>query len=483
MRLDGNSINQVQAEGCSACASPMHTSQTCPSMVGFSEFVPQQVNAMNDYKKQFNSPFTDTYNPGWRNHPNFSWSQGQPMSNMGSSSSNVPRQQPPPGFRPHGNSYPPFQPAPPAPLPHVTPQQFSSLEDTLKQFIQVTTQNNQTSSQLLQEVKNNGLMNTQAIIRLENQMGQMASQLGEREKGKFPSQPIQNPKGVSSSGSASNPPNAQTHGQVQAITILRSGKVVDNKVSLPDSEEEEKEKEQIPAEVAPTPQVVNQASPAKQVIEDTSSRTFVPKAPFPHRLKDNKKGTQFEKNLEVFKKVQINIPLLDAIRQVPSYAKFLKDLVTQKRRTNVPKKAFLAKQASSIIQCKIPIKYKNPGCPTISCKIGNHHIERALVDLGASLNLLPYSVFKQLGLGELKPTPMTIQLADRSVKFPRGVIEDVLIQVETFYFPVDFVVLDTQPVQNTNGQIPVILGRPFLATANALINCRNGLMKISFGNI
>ncbi|KAM7484084.1 hypothetical protein LguiA_000093 [Lonicera macranthoides] len=484
LRLNSNSVNQIQAEGCSVCANPMHASQTCPSMVGFPEFMPQQVNAMNEYNKQFNSPFTETYNPGWRNHPNFSWTQAQPIPNMGSPSGSVPRQQPPPGFRPPINSYQPFQPALSALSPHVTPQQFSSLEDTLKQFIQVTTQNNQTSSQLLQEVRNNGLMNTQAIIRLESQMGQLASQLGEKEKGKFPSQPIPNPKGVSSSRTTPNPPNAPIHGQVQAITTIRSEKVIDNKVRMLDNKEEEKEEEeQIPTKVESSPQVVNQTPLTKQVIEDTSSKTFVPKVPFPHRLKDNKKGTQFEEILEVFKQVQINIPLLDAIKQVPSYAKFLKDLVTQKRRTNVPKKAFLTEQASSIIQCKIPIKYKDPGCPTITCKIGNYHIERALVDLRASVNLLPYSVFKQLGLGELKPTPMTIQLADRSVKFPRGVIEDVLIQVETFYFPVDFVVLDTQPVQNTNGQIPVILGRPFLATVNALINCRNGLMKISFGNM
>ncbi|KAM7493163.1 hypothetical protein LguiB_027772 [Lonicera macranthoides] len=92
-------------------------------------------------------------------------------------------------------------------------------------------------------------------------------------------------------------------------------------------------------------------------------------------------------------------------------------------------------------------------------------------------------MYVQLHLGELKPTPMTIQLADRSVKIPRGVIEDVLIKVDTFYFPVDFVVLDTEHVQNIKGQILVILGRPFLATSNALINCRNGVMKISFGNL
>jgi hypothetical protein len=168
---------------------------------------------------------------------------------------------------------------------------------------------------------------------------------------------------------------------------------------------------------------------------------------------------------------------------VPAYAKFLKDMVAMNRKTNVPKKAFLIEHASSIIQCKYPIKYKHPGCPTISCKIGNHDIERALLDLGASVKLLPYLVYVQLGLGELKPTKMTLQLADRSLKIPRGIVEDVLIKDDAFYFPVDFVVLNIEPVQNGSGKIHVILGRPFLATTNALINCQNGVMKISFGNI
>jgi hypothetical protein len=181
--------------------------------------------------------------------------------------------------------------------------------------------------------------------------------------------------------------------------------------------------------------------------------------------------------------VQINIPFLDAIQQVPSYAKFLMDLVTIKRRTNVPKKAFLTEQVSSILQCKIPIKYKDPGYPTIACMIGGTKVKRALLDLGASVNLLSYSVYVQLGLGELKPTSMTLQLADRSVKVPRGIIEDVLIKVDKFYYPVDFIFLDTEPVMNVEIQIQVILGCPFLATANALINCRTGVMKLSFGNM
>jgi hypothetical protein len=99
------------------------------------------------------------------------------------------------------------------------------------------------------------------------------------------------------------------------------------------------------------------------------------------------------------------------------------------------------------------------------------------------VNLLPYSVYLQLGLGELKPTFMTLQLTDRSVKIPRGIVEDVLIKMDKFYFPVDFIVLDIKPVQKIGTEIPVILGRPFLATANALINCRLGVMKISFENM
>ncbi|MCS5023627.1 retropepsin-like domain-containing protein, partial [Staphylococcus aureus] len=86
-------------------------------------------------------------------------------------------------------------------------------------------------------------------------------------------------------------------------------------------------------------------------------------------------------------------------------------------------------------------------------------------------------------LGELKPTTVTLQLADRSIKVPRGVIEDVLIKVDKFYFPADFIVLDTQPVENMHAQIPVILGRQFLATSNAIINCRNRILKLSFGNM
>ena len=120
---------------------------------------------------------------------------------------------------------------------------------------------------------------------------------------------------------------------------------------------------------------------------------------------------------------------------------------------------FLIANISEIIKSTVPVKYKDHGCPTLSCIIGTTVIDKVLLYLGASVNLLPYSVYKQLGVGELKPTRITLQLADRSVKIPKGEVEDVLIKVGEFIFPVDFVVLEIAPVENPREQIHVILGR------------------------
>ena len=103
--------------------------------------------------------------------------------------------------------------------------------------------------------------------------------------------------------------------------------------------------------------------------------------------------------------------------------------------------------------------------------------------MGASVNLLPYSMYKQLGLGELKPTSITLSLADISIKISKGTVEDVLIQVDKFYYPVYLVVLNTETVAAGTNYVPIILGRPFLATSNVIINFRNGVMKLTFRNM
>ena len=205
--------------------------------------------------------------------------------------------------------------------------------------------------------------------------------------------------------------------------------------------------------------------------------------PFPQALRGKKKASQQAGILEVLRQVKVSIPLLDIIKQVPTYAKFLKDLCTIKKGLGIEKKAFLTEQVSDIIQRKNPVKYKNLGSPAISVNIGGTCIDKSLLDLEASVSLLPYSVYKQLGLGELKPTNITLSLADRSVKIPKGIVEDVLVKIDKFYYLVDFVVLDTEPIGNEPNHVPIILGRPFMVTANAIINCWNGVMQLTFGNM
>ena len=181
---------------------------------------------------------------------------------------------------------------------------------------------------------------------------------------------------------------------------------------------------------------------------DQDKASHIPHAPFPHRLRAPKKVNNHSEIYELFKQVKLNIPLLNAIKQIPSYAKFLKDLCIVKRKLGVYKEAFMTEQSTSLIRNNLPPKYKDPGSPTISIVLGNSKLGHALVDLGASVNLLPYSVYVDLGLGELEPTNITLQLADRSVNIPRGIVKDVLVQVDKFNFPVNFIVFDTQLVMN-----------------------------------
>ncbi|CAN6483931.1 unnamed protein product [Victoria cruziana] len=184
--------------------------------------------------------------------------------------------------------------------------------------------------------------------------------------------------------------------------------------------------------------------------------------------------------LETFRSVCINLPLLDAILQVSAYARFLKELCTRKRKSRrVPECVMLSAGTNFLLQRRLPPKLEDSGAPIIPCMLGDIHVERALLDLGASVNVLPGCFYDACGLEGLKLISMTIQMADHSVKQPRGVLEDVLIKIEDLIFPVDFIVLDMEGV-DAEHQTPIILGRPFLATANACINCRTGVLEISF---
>ncbi|XP_070005679.1 uncharacterized protein [Nicotiana sylvestris] len=126
-------------------------------------------------------------------------------------------------------------------------------------------------------------------------------------------------------------------------------------------------------------------------------------------------------------------------------------------------------QVSTIVHSMAP-KLEDPGAFTIPCTIGSADFAKALCDLGASINLMLYSVFKTLGIGKLRPTSMRLQMADRTMKRPLGIINDVLVQVDKFILPADFVILDYE----VDYEVPIILVRPFLAIGKALVDVEAG---------
>ncbi|XP_039122105.1 uncharacterized protein LOC120258732 [Dioscorea cayenensis subsp. rotundata] len=159
------------------------------------------------------------------------------------------------------------------------------------------------------------------------------------------------------------------------------------------------------------------------------------------------------------------------------YAKFLKVLLTNKRKLEEEGTVALTGNCLSILEKKLPQKLKDPGSFIISCVLEGGVQENALADSGAIINVMPNSMYLKLGLDELRPTRMTLQLADRSIRKPRGIMEDVIVWVDKFVFPVDFVIMDI----DKDVEIPLMLGQPFLTTLGALIDLKGGKLTLRVG--
>ncbi|KAG5023673.1 hypothetical protein JHK82_019574 [Glycine max] len=160
---------------------------------------------------------------------------------------------------------------------------------------------------------------------------------------------------------------------------------------------------------------------------------------------------------------------------MPLYAKFLKDMLTKKNKCIHSDTIVVEGNCSVVIQRILPPKHKDPGSVTIPCYVGQVSVVKALIDSGASINLMPLSMCRKLGELEIMPTKMTLQLADRSITRPYGVIEDVLVQVKHLIFPADFVVMDIEE----DPEIPIILGRPVMSTVSCIVDMGKGKLELS----
>ena len=297
---------------------------------------------------------------------------------------------------------------------------------------------------------------------LGTQVSQLANELENQQKGKFSSDIEKNPRD-----------------HYKAIT-LRSGKEVESSRQREEKRKEDEVKREFEikpekAEAETThcseiPLCCSEAPQSRGISFQDNPSIISPSLPFPHRFQKKKLKTQFSKFLEIFKKIHINIPFVDSLEQIPDYSKFMKEVMVKKRRLEDYETVKLTEECSAILQRKLPQKVKDPSSFTIPCTIGDSTFDKALCDLGASINLMLLSVFRKLELVVVKPTTISLQMADHSLTFPRGVIEDVLVKVDKFIFLVDFLVLDMEE----DREIPLILGRSFLATGRALIDVHSG---------
>ncbi|XP_049373451.1 uncharacterized protein LOC125838435 [Solanum verrucosum] len=217
-------------------------------------------------------------------------------------------------------------------------------------------------------------------------------------------------------------------------------------------------------------EVVNKENKQEEVVKNSNVEKNVPlmkpPRPFPQKFRKKNEDECFGKFLSLLKQVQINLPLVDILQRIPKYDKYVNEIVAKKRRLTEYETVVLTEECNSQIQKRLPKKLKDSGSFTVQIKIGQSVHARVLCDLGASINLMPTSLYKKLGLGSPKPTTVIIQLAYRSIARLEGVVEDVLVQVGSLIFPVDFVVLNFE----TNPEVPFILRHPFLATGRALID-------------
>ncbi|XP_019235190.1 PREDICTED: uncharacterized protein LOC109215558 [Nicotiana attenuata] len=316
----------------------------------------------------------------------------------------------------------------------------SKLENMLERVLQ-NQEKSDTSTRNMTELVGS---HTASIQKLEMQMRDLSREQNPKQKGTLPSDTIANPKG-SGSGPTSH---------IMAIST-RSGKVIQGEgeqvVEVKESEQGVEVEEPSVVEVEKIPedlqvQKENREEVKEKVKETPKTLPPIPRPPppFPQRL----------------------------ARKMPGFAKYLKDLITKKKTTK-NEVVNVTHRVSSIIATSTVQMKEDPGAFTIPCTIGAHDFARALCDNGASINLMPLAIYKEAGLGMPRPTSMRLQMADRSIKRPVGIVDDVLVKVGKFHLPADFVILDCA----VDKEIPIILGRPFLATGRALMDSERNEIK------
>ncbi|GKA11650.1 hypothetical protein Tco_0691196, partial [Tanacetum coccineum] len=471
-------VNTV-TPSCETCGGP-HSYNDCPATVGQNQNV-YAVGAYNQggnsYQPQGNRNLLSYRSDNYLGPPGFNVNQNQNRSNQNQNNQVQPYQN-----RNQGNNQSNNQ---------GRNQFFQGANHNQNQVQNYQAPNTQPPVALPQELTNYIRVNENKINSMQTQMNNLATsnQRLESMLGNFIKMNT-----ASTSGAGSLPSNtvANPKGELKAITT-RSGLVLDEpSVPIPppfiNPEEDEREEEILTDQdnseftIKVPPPSVQQAKPPKQrdfVIHRRDPRHT--NIPYPSRMNQEKQKekdeVQIHKFWQMFKQLHINITLADALILIPKYQKMLKSLLSNKEKLIELANTPVSENFSEVILKELPEKLGDPrkflipyGFSELNCK--------ALADLGASINLMPLFVWKDLGLPELISTCMTLELANCDICTPKGIARDVFVPVGKFTFPDDFVIVDYE----SDPRVPLILGRPFLRTAHALIDVHGEEMILRDGN-
>ncbi|GKB66047.1 reverse transcriptase domain-containing protein [Tanacetum coccineum] len=309
---------------------------------------------------------------------------------------------------------------------------------------------------------------------LKTKFDRLADKQSGRPSGSLPSNTQPNPKGHNSK--AYQPP--QSRNEHVNVVFTRSGKSYNPSVNPNDQQNDSEtpinfDSDDEDEESTPQPKTQN----PKPVKETPLPKPYKPKIPYPQRLRKEKMEAQYRKFLDMICAVRINMPLIDVLARMPNYRNFLKELVNNKHKIKQIFAAFLSDESSAMIQNKVPSKLGDPKSFRIPCNFNKTFSSNALADLGASINLMPYSLYAKLSLETFKPTKMSVRLADRSFQYPVGLAENMLVEVGKFTFPANFIILEMEE----DGKVPLILGRPFLHTTDAVIRVKQKQLNLRVG--
>ena len=475
---------------CSFCSSHDHNEAQCVAFMNMQK----EVNAFsqpNPHNPSWNPPI-----PSWKNHSNQAATFQPSRSNLNSQNLRIPHHQnfpnlhasqhPPhiqnPHSMPNSHSLPNFQ-------NHQMPQQSSSQNPPILQNVPLGSHphidpsiqtlkeqlagQQQALAQMMSQIQaQNQIIQNQGQL-FQNQLSQLCKGLSqgqsaeENPRGQLPSQPIANPKHnppsfnplpnasmVHTQASSSQGPQMEEFKEILKLNQLkRVLPRLGNKEENGDSNEK-KEKDK---------------GKQKITLEEDS---------FSDKDESMKEKEESQWNESSNKLVDSTYdPPLSFPTAITPQLKPKQSLCNPKNETRTIN---LSAEVSAFISNTLPRKQKDPGSPLVSCSIGNLNFRKALLDLGASVNILLTHLFESLKLGNLKPTSIVLSLGDKLLRYPRGMIEDVIVEVEGCCFPADFLVLDITSPENVKDST-IILGRPFLATAEANIDCKTGIVVMSYG--